>query len=859
MDDREKTREQLLEELTALRRRAAEDGQAASGSRLTSLFVGLPVVVYTAAPSGDYGATYISENIREQLGHEPEDFINDPGFWAGNIHPDDRERTLEGLSHLFEQGELRHEYRFRHKDGSYRWMSDHLKVISDEAGRPRELVGFWIDISEQKTVQDALYFTAQRGWSPHGEVFFNSLVSYLAEAAGVDYAFIAIRVDSSTARTVARYANGELRENIDYSLLNAPCEQVIEKDICIYPKNVQQLFPQNELLVHMKAESYAGIPLWDSSGKPLGLIAILGRTPMTNTKLIASLLHIVAVRTAAELERMTTEKSLRESKERYRSLFEDAAIPIWEEDFSRVKVYFDELRTSGIHDLRRWFEAHPDEVKKCADLVNVRDVNAESLRFSGVEKKEELIDHFTGHFIEESWPAFREELIALAEGRGIFSSEMPVRDSHGAIKHILLKVSVAPEYRETLGKVMASFIDITERKKAREEKAKLEGQLRHAQKMETIGTMAGGIAHDFNNILQPMASCGELIKSQLPEESPLMSHVDILLKATQRGRDLVRQMLTFSRKREHKRRPVQLASLINESLDLLRAGIPASVQISTDISGDCGQVEADPVEIQQVLMNLCTNACDAMKQKGLLAIHLKKTAISTNTIHGFAHLKPGDYAELIVSDTGSGMDAETAERIFDPFFTTKEVGKGTGLGLSVVYGIIAEHDGAITVETETGKGTTFHVYLHSLGEGVEEEVEVVIPAVTGDFLPASVLLVDDDQDVAIIITDLLEFMGHRVTAFNRGTEAAEEFEKNPETYDLLLSDYAMPRMNGVQLTGEIRRIRPDFPVIIMTGNDQAIPSETLKQFPPNAIVSKPCNSTRLAEIIQQVLKDKVAQ
>lgn len=397
--------------------------------------------------------------------------------------------------------------------------------------------------------------------------------------------------------------------------------------------------------------------------------------------------------------------------------------------------------------------------------------------------------------------------------------------------------------------------DISERKKAEKDNKELRDRLQQAHKMETVGTLAAGIAHDLNNILFPVFGFAEMALDDVPENSEVYDNLKQLLKAAGRGRDMVRQILAFSRKSEQKPRPFQFGLIITETLKLLKAVLPSKVRIRRDITNKPLWVLADPTKIHQVIMNLCTNAVHAMSnQDGLLEIFLDQAdSFPDDTFSGRvpAGLKQGDYLRLRIKDTGHGMEPGILERIFEPYFTTKKQGRGTGMGLSVVYGIIKGYGGEIIAESTPDFGSTFTVFLPLIDpETAGQETGSAETALTGR---DHILLVDDEQMIADMLKQMLEKLGYRVTALTRSKDAFETFKAQPDFFDLLITDQDMPDMTGSELAGQIINIRPDVPVIICSGLNEKI---TLDQAGKSGIrmhLEKPVKRQQLAEAIRQVL------
>jgi len=379
----------------------------------------------------------------------------------------------------------------------------------------------------------------------------------------------------------------------------------------------------------------------------------------------------------------------------------------------------------------------------------------------------------------------------------------------------------------------------------------LENKLAQAQKMESIGTLAGGIAHDFNNILFPLIGFAEMLREDLPKDSPQQENITEVLHAALRAKDLVKQILAFSRKSHQELKPVRLQSILKEVLKLLKSSIPATIDIQTDINSECGLVVADPTQMSQVIMNLATNAYHAMQESGgQLHVSLKQTVIES-TQSGELKLLPGNYALLKITDTGTGIKQEIMDKIFDPYFTTKEIGKGTGLGLSVVLGIVKVCHGNIHVYSELGKGTEVHVYLPIMKKLSEIDRSDPSEPIQGG--TERILLVDDEEIIVKMEKQILERMGYHVTARIGSVEAFEAFKANPGKFDLIVSDMTMPNMTGVQLANKIKTIRTDIPFIICTGYSDQINEKTSKDLGIQGYVMKPVIKNEIAKTIREVL------
>ena len=399
--------------------------------------------------------------------------------------------------------------------------------------------------------------------------------------------------------------------------------------------------------------------------------------------------------------------------------------------------------------------------------------------------------------------------------------------------------------------VVGVFRDITERRQAEEVRDRLQTQLQQAQKMEAIGALAGGIAHDFNNILFSIFGYLEIALDDIPGDTPLRSHLEEVLKGAKRARDLVKQILTFSRQSEHELKPLKTQRVIQEALKLIKSSLPSTIEIRDNINNDCGLVMADPTQIHQVVMNLCTNAYHAMeKTGGKLTVNLKELALAAEDLEDPGMI-PGQYVCLTVADTGPGMEKHIIDRIFDPYFTTKEKGKGTGLGLAIVHGIIKNHGAQINVYSELGKGTEFQICFPVIKKQEETaQVENDTPIQKGD---ERILLVDDQDIIVQIEKQMLERMGYDVTARTSSIEALEAFKENPDQFDLVITDLTMPNMTGDKLAVEIMKIRSDTPVILCTGFSEMMSREKAESMGIKGFLMKPVVMKDFSSMIRKVL------
>ncbi len=486
-------------------------------------------------------------------------------------------------------------------------------------------------------------------------------------------------------------------------------------------------------------------------------------------------------------------------------------------------------------------------IKDGGDIVNV---NEHACRYLGYTKEElclmNVLDIDCGYSAEEIdqiWLQQKQKKdidIFETVHRRKDGTEFPVE-----IRGIKLEFDNVP-YSVSFGK------DISERKDAEKHRIKMETQMRETQKMESLGTLAGGIAHDFNNILSAILGYAELAQLVCPVDSNLKNYVSQISKAGHRAKELVQQILLFSRQGVSEKGPVDLGRVVDEALKLLRASLPANVEIFENISVNLGLVLANEIQIHQIVMNLCTNAYHAMRRTGgVLNVSLTTVKILEADRHSHNGITPGNYIRISIGDNGFGIPPDVINRIFEPYFTTKPIGEGTGLGLSTVHGIVKDHGGCIKVYSEVGVGTIFHVLLPAADLVGEKAFKQVEQLPTGS---ECILLVDDEKALIDLGRDLLERLGYLVETRASSIDAIEAFRSNSQIYDLVITDMAMPKMTGDEMARQIRAIRPDIPIILCSGFSESINPQTMEVIGISAVLRKPVLYSDLAHTVRQVLE-----
>jgi nitrogen-specific signal transduction histidine kinase/ActR/RegA family two-component response regulator len=395
-------------------------------------------------------------------------------------------------------------------------------------------------------------------------------------------------------------------------------------------------------------------------------------------------------------------------------------------------------------------------------------------------------------------------------------------------------------------------IDLKPIKEAENQRQELEEQLRQKHKMEAIGTMAGGIAHDFNNHLAIILGNVEMAALKLPQDSTVKPYIEQIKTAANRSKELVKQILIYSRRNPLTLKPTKLVSILDETLKLLRPTIPSSIDIEHNISNGAEQlsVAADATQLQQILINLCSNAVHAMDEKGTLKIDLVATTLDEKQLPPAKGLPAGEYLQLTVSDTGTGMPEEVLNKIFDPFFTTKDVHQGTGMGLAVVQGIVEGHNGFITATSTPGEGSRFDIYFPVISDSTEQPPADDAPLPTGT---ERVLVLDDEENLAALCAEILTEHGYRVSKETSSQKVAQLFKEDPDRFDLLITDQTMPGLSGTELAKQILAIRPELPIILCTGYSAKISAHAAKNIGISEYCMKPLNLNVLVSTTRKVL------
>lgn len=770
MEDQLNTEEQLIEEIQELRRQntALESAAAAlqeteralreSEKRYRNIFENAVEGIFQATADGRYLS--VNPAFARMCGfHSPEEMLEEITDIARQLYVDPRDRT--NIQRLYESvGVVRgFQTRFRRKDGGIIWVSITARSVRDEGGNVLYYEGTIEDITERKLAEEALRSSEQR---LADMINFLPDATFVIDKGGKVIAWNRAMEEMTGLETTKILGKGDFEYAVSFYGARRPIliNLALQRD-----EEAEKLYPyidrDHDILV---SEVYVPLlkgglhlwlkasPLYDSSGNVVGAIE--------------SIRDVTA--------RKQAEKALRESEDRYRQLFEMESDAVFVVDNTTGAILEVNATASGFYGYSR------------EELLRMRNVDLSA----------------------------EPEKTRAATGQRV--PRVPIR-YHRKKDGTLFPVEIVARHFNWRGREVhvAAIRDISFRIEAEEEKRRLQDQLLHAQKMEAIGTLAGGLAHDFNNLLQAVQGYAELVLLRKRGDEPGYRELHEIIRAARKGTELTRQLLTFSRKVESELKPLDLNYAVEQIKELLARTIPKMIDIELRLAGELKMVEADPTQIEQVLMNLAVNAKDAMPEGGKLLIETRNVTLDKRYCDTHLGAKPGEYVLLTVSDTGHGMDRETLEHIFEPFFTTKGVGRGTGLGLAMVYGIVKNHNGHIMCYSEIGLGTTFRIYLPTVEEAPE------VPREREEHLTAggaeTILLVDDEEAVRELGKEMLETVGYRVLVASNGEEALALYAERMDEVALVILDLIMPAMGGKACAEALIRLNPRVKVLIASG------------------------------------------
>jgi PAS domain S-box-containing protein len=777
-------------------RKQAEEAMRESEDIFRTLSDLAPSGIYLCDPKGN--CRYANPRWCEMAGLSLEEALGDG--WTKGLHPEDRDYIFSNWQRMVEsEGQRGFEYRFQTPTGKVTWVYGLATPQRNALGNIVAYIGINTDITERKEAEDTLLQITDR----------LDLALQAAKAGAWDWDILAGHIEWSAKmfdifgfNPLKNVASFELWESIlhpqDLEISKSRIAQALEKQATL-DSNYRIVLPDGQI----RWINAVGKGQYDEQSRPIRMIGIC---------------IDITERKQAEEALLRTKYILSEGQRiAHVGTFEyifDTGETVWSDEEYRI-YGFESEGLSPAYDEMLAKCIHPDD----------------------------------SELLHKAFSA------ALQSGT-VYELEHRIVRPDGSVRWVY---DLAHPYFDDTGKLIryiGTTLDITDRKNAEKAKAEFESRLLQMQKMESIGSLAGGIAHDLNNILFPISGLSEILLVDIPPDNPGYENIEQIHKSAQRGSDLVKQILAFSRRSNPQKLPIRIQPILKEVLKLVRATIPMNIEITSIIKPECGMVSADPTQIHQIAMNLITNAFHAVEQTGgTINLELKETEFGRDDLYDNS-IKAGKYACISISDTGTGIDQALMHKIFDPYFTTKELGKGTGLGLSVVHGISKEHGGDIRVYSEVGNGTTFNVYLPLLEDAKDSN-----PAAVTRKYPTgceSILLVDDEEPIIRMEQMMLERQGYHVTTRTSSLDALETFRANPSNFDIVISDRGMPNMTGEQLTMELISIRPNIPVILCTGFSDENDEKRGKAIGIKGFLKKPVARGDLAEMVRKVL-DEVAE
>ena len=768
--------------------------------RLDALLNNLPGMAYRCANDKDWTMKFVSRGCRALTGYDASMLIENRAVVYGQvILPEDRQWVFDQVQTALDQERpFRLTYRIRTAQGEIKWVWEQGAGVSPRGRSPTELEGFITDITDRRRAEKELG-TRQK--------YLESVLHSAPDAIVTLDADHRVLEWNPGAEQIFGFARDEvIGRNLD-DLVTDPTVRGEARGFTHQVLNGGKL-PPTEVVRYRKDQTpvhviAAGSPIV-VEGRVLGVVAVY--TDISPLKRVEKALR------RNEKQYRALYATSKRSEEIYRSLLNSSADPIVIYDMEGRVEYLSPAFTN----LFGW---------------RLEELQGQRIPFVPESEQEKTIA-IIRHLIDEGRPC------------RLFQTQRLTKD--GRLLDISISASRYADHENRPAGMLAILRDVSDRKR-------LEGQLLQAQKMEAIGTLAGGIAHDFNNILGAIIGYTELAHYDAEPGSMVKLNMEHVLKAGHRAKDLVKQILTFSRRSEQEKRPIQVAPIVTEALTLLRASIPTTVEIIPRIGTRRGVVLADPSQIHQILMNLCTNAAQAMEiQGGVLEVGLDKIRLAAYDPVEYPELNPGRYLKLSVRDNGCGMPLDVIGRIFDPYFTTKGHGKGTGLGLAVVHGIVQSLGGGIRVRSQPGSGSLFEVLLPAWESATVPEKQIAGPLPGGN---ERILLVDDELSLVSLEKQMLERLGYRVECRTSSVEALALFQARPDDFDLVLTDMTMPNMTGKDLAVEILTLRPGMPIILCTGYSEGITAESARDIGIRNYLMKPLSIKDLSRTIRKVLED----
>jgi PAS domain S-box-containing protein len=886
-------------------RRSAQEALQASEGRLRMLVSATPAIIYTCRPS-DFSTTFVSENVTPILGHRPEDFIDDPKFWAKNLHPDDSVTTFSAGDRLSLDAPLVREYRFRHSDGSYRWLRDELRVVPDDHGMPMMYAGCLVDITEarQSTAQirqlsrvveemdDTVMITDVDGVIRYVNPAFERHLGYAhEEVLGKTPRILKSGLESPEFyrdlwRTILRgkpfQAEFHNRCKDGWIIVEAKTITPIRDERGIlsgFVSTGKDITERKQAEAELATTQRQIQLILQSVGEGIYGLSVDGKVTFLNAAAVATLgwneqelrgteIHpLIHHHSSGGGEYPTEECPIRKTlldgqtrtvtnevffrKDGSQFPVEYVCTPIFDDSgvISGGVVSFMDVTHKRVAEGKLREQAAL--LEKARDAIVVRDLdhrilywNKSAERLYGWTSEETVGRSAVDMFYSDS-TIYNAAFRATIE-KDEWVGELEQRTKGGELITVEGHWSLVRDDAGVPKSILAINTDLTQRKK-------LEQQYLRAQRMEGIGTLASGIAHDLNNVLAPIMMSADLLKMDERDEKRL-KRLNNIMAGVKRGAELIRQVLSFARGIEGKRVDVQIRHLIGDVEKIISETFPKDILVETDVSRNLWTVQADSTQIHQVLLNLCVNARDAMPDGGRLTITAGNVQIDEHYAAMNIESEVGPYVVIRVEDTGTGIPNDIVNQIFDPFFTTKELGKGTGLGLATTMTIVKSHGGFIHVYTEVGKGTSFRVYLPAQPSNSAQPVAdsaADMPRGDGE----TVLVVDDEAMIRQVTQQTLEFYGYNVLVASDGAEALALYAQKKNQIAVVLTDMMMPVMDGRSMIQALRQMNPLVHVIGTSGMGNTGKSVRDSDLNEENFLTKPYRAELLLKMLRRMLHE----
>jgi len=809
----------------------------------------------------NFETTYVSPSIEKVLGFTPEERKRQT--LEEVITPDSLQKVQKKFLEELQRDEnsssdseraITMEVHYYRKDGSTVWMENNIKAIRDQAGKIVGMHGVSRDINERKLAEENLRDSETR---------FRILTEQSPNMIFINTRGKIVYVNDRCFEMMG-YSKDEFYSH-DFNFYSLMEPESLKQAKSSFKKHLENIkVPPIEYTLIKKdggvIETIINTKLIDYQGER----AILGVvTDITEQKRIVNELRIRDEK-LSHLSNQTEQLSLATASmisiKEEQEFFDKISKAIVDfSDFKRViislfkeKAPFRDIIAFGGVESELIDKLRKVEMPKAwYDKVFIGENIVGQYSYYIPHTKKNILNQeatiygsgFLPEF-ENRWHPEDNLFVRMNDGKGNAIGVISVDESKSGLKPSSERVRPLEIFSSLISQIVIL-------KKEQEEKKKIEAQLQQAQKMESIGTLTGGIAHDFNNILGIIVGNTELALEDVPESNRAHSNLKEIEKASLRAKNIVKQLLSFSRKTEQKLQPIQIAFVIKDALKFLRSTIPTTVNIHQNIQTTEETILADPTQINQIIMNLCINASHAMEQSGGdLIVTVEKVILNNNSAKNNSGLKSGPHVKIMISDTGPGIDPKIVDQIFDPYFTTKDVGKGSGMGLAVVHGIVKNHSGAIDVDSGQGKGTKFTILFPLASKKLMVETNMAKDIPRGN---ETILFVDDEISIVKMVKRMFEHLGYNVETATTPQDALERFSLNPDHFDLIITDMTMPQMTGVKLSEKLMDIREDIPIIICTGHSALVDEEKAKDLGLAAYVTKPIDMQETAQTIRKVL------